>query len=171
MNPKEFYRNYRADNKRAELNEALTEIIKAEAPGSVFEFGCGSGKNLIALDCVVCGLDISLVNVLTAHLNNNLPFVVVGDETHLGHFRNFDVSFTCSVLDHILDIDKIIDDLKAMTNYAVVLAETNDVVGPYYFRHDYESYGFRKLEGFKWIGEDEATYYIWIWRPSTTNES
>lgn len=162
---KEFYKSYRADNQISPLTFELGRLIMEEKPGEVFEFGCGSGKNLRQFDrmgIVTFGLDISILNVIEAQLTNDLPFVALGDETHLGYLTGFDVSFTCSVLDHIKDIDKIISELKRITRKVIYVAETNDTPGKYYYPHDYESYGFEKLD-FEWKSEtgDGATYHIW----------
>lgn len=161
MTPKAFYRNYLADNSLGDINFKLEELIKATNPNSVFEFGCGTGKNLRSLDPIVtCGMDVSPQNVIVSHYRNMRSFVILGDEYNLGHLANFDVAFTCSVLDHIEDVDRIITELKRMAPI-VFLAETNDQVAEHYFAHDYESQGFQKIENFKWIGHDKATYYIW----------
>jgi SAM-dependent methyltransferase len=162
MTPKAFYRNYLADNKLDDINFKLEELIRAENPNSVFEFGCGTGKNLRLLDpqIVTCGMDVSPQNIIASHYRNQRTFAIIGDEYNLGHLANFDVAFTCSVLDHIEDIDRIIFELKRIAPI-VFLAETNDETGEYYFPHDYESYGFKKIHDFEWIGQDKSRYYIW----------
>jgi SAM-dependent methyltransferase len=161
-NPKAFYYNYLADDKLGGLNHKLIELINAEAPVHVFEFGCGTGKNLRALNCVTCGMDISPANIMAAHYGNRLPFLILGNEYHLGHLGRFDVAFTCSVLDHIEDIDRIIKELKRIGK-TIFLAETNTVPAPFYYPHDYESYGFQKIPDFTWTGDDGAYYFIWKW--------
>lgn len=160
MTPKEFYRNYLADNALGDINLKLIDLIRAQKPNSVFEFGCGTGKNIKLLDPIVtCGMDISPQNITVSHYKNGRNFAIIGDEYHLGHLANFDVAFTCSVLDHIEDIDRIIKELKRIAP-AVFLAETNDIPGEFYYPHDYESFGFEKLE-YRWVGDDNATYHIW----------
>lgn len=164
MNSQNYYKNYVADGNMSDLSYKLYELITQCNPGHVFEFGMGVGKNLVAFDLqkiVTCGLDISPMNVIRSHIKNELPFVIIGNQYHLGHLCNFDVAFTCSVLDHIEDIDQIITDLKRIAK-TVFLAETNDVPGNFYYPHDYESYGFTKLD-FEWTGEDNAKYYIWVY--------
>ncbi len=161
MIAKEFYRNYIADNNLSSLNYMLKACILGEKPNSVFELGCGTGKNLKELDPIVtCGLDLSPQNITIAHYKNERQFVIIGDESHLGHLANFDVAFTCSVLDHIEYITPIITELKRIAPI-VFLAEA-DCHAPdkFYWAHDYQSFGFEKLD-FSWIGEDGATYYIW----------
>lgn len=171
---KEFYRTYQADYKIAQLNIQLAKLIAEETPQHVLEFGCGSGKNLQLISQILlyagdvpflaetCGIDISLVNIIKGFAHN-LPFLIYGDETNLRHLCNFDVTFTCSVLDHIPDIDGIIAEFKRIANKSIFLAETNDVPAEYYYPHDYESYGFTKLN-YTWKSDsDNATYYIWKW--------
>lgn len=163
-NPKEFYRSYIADDNLSALNARLSHVINQLKPNHVFEFGMGSGKNLKILPegVGVGGLDVSFVNVAKAHLKNDIQFVMVGDETHLRHLCNYDVVFTCSVLDHIEDIDGIVAEFIRIANKAVVIAETNDTPGDYYYPHDYEKLGFKRLD-YQWVSNgDGATYHIWI---------
>ncbi len=148
--PKAFYKQYIADDNMSELNYKLTELIMITDPRSVFELGTGTGKNLLELD---------RNGIVIAHYRNRLPFLIVGNESHLGHLGKFDVAFTCSVLDHIQNIDVIISELKRIAP-VIFLAETNDIPAEYYYPHSYEDYGFTKLD-FSWIGEDGATYGIW----------
>lgn len=167
--PKEYYRNYLADDNVSMLNLKLIELVADCRPNHVLEFGCGTGKNLrllsdfrpeIPIECT--GMDISLMGLIHARARNDVPFILCGDETHLRHLCNFDVLFTCSVLDHIEDIDGIIQEFKRIANKNIIIAETNDVPGPYYYPHNYESYGFVKLDyAFPSCG-DGATYYIWM---------
>jgi SAM-dependent methyltransferase len=165
MHPKEFYRNYLADDESSDLTNELIFLIRDEDPVHVLEFGCGTGKNLVQLEgwgiCPI-GIDISFINVATAKLKHGISCIVCADESYLRNFVNIDVVFTVSVLDHIEDVDGIIQEFKRIANKAVFLAETNDVVAGYYYQHNYESYGFKKLE-FQYTGEDGASYYIWKW--------
>lgn len=131
----------------------------------------GSGKHLAVLDntrIATIGIDISMMNVIRAKAKHELPCVVCSDETYLRNLVNIDVVYTCSVLDHIEYIDDIIVEFKRICNRAVLLAETNDVVGNYYYPHNYESFGFTKIH-FDWKSDgDGATYSIWKW--SKVNE-
>lgn len=157
---KEFYRNYLADNETSRLSTRLIIEINALNPNHVLEFGCGTGKhgNFIGN---YCGIDLSLQNVIHAMVRNNCPMVIKGDETNLRHLCNFDVVFTCSVLDHIEEVEAIIGEFVRISNKAIFLAETNDVPDRFYYPHDYESMGFQKLE-FKWKSpSDGAIYHIW----------
>lgn len=168
MSPKEFYSTYVADDSTSELTDRLVYEIHLFNPVHVLEFGCGSGKNIKLLqDGGVCvtGLDISFINVIRAQAKNEIKNVIYGDETHLRHLCNFDVVFTCSVIDHIESPLDIIDEFKRIANKAVILAETRDIVGPHYFSHKYESLGFTKVD-YCWKSRegDGASYFIWVWQ-------
>lgn len=177
MQAKEYYKTYLADDKLSALSRRLFIEISKENPNHIFEFGCGTGKNINHFEAVTCGMDISFLNVTHAY-TKNLPFLILGDETHLRHLCNFDVVFTVSVLDHIQDISGIIDEFKRIANKAVFLAETTDTPGEFYYTHRYEDYGFEKVSQselidastrpFSWTSlpplGDGATYHIWKWR-------
>lgn len=166
MTPKEYYRNYLADDYASTLTTKIILLIKAEQPSHVLEFGCGTGKNINFLDAdgiPTIGIDISFMNCITAKVKYNLPCLICADETYLRNIVNCDCVFTVSVLDHIDDIDGIIGEFKRIANKAILLAETNDVPGEFYYPHDYESYDFEKLD-FEWMGEDGAKYEIWKWQ-------
>lgn len=171
MSSNEFYSTYIADDNISELSERLVEEIINFKPVHVLEFGCGSGKNLRLLqDKGICatGIDISFMNIIRAHARNEIKNIVYGNETHLRHLCNFDVVFTCSVLDHIEQAAPVIQELKRIANKAVILAETVDVVGPYYYYHNYSQHGFKAID-FTWKSRaadgDGASYKIWIWTP------
>lgn len=167
MQAKRFYQDYLADNTISHLSEELLLLIKQDRPESVLEFGCGTAKHLKALPNVQfkLGIDVSLNNMIHAHVKNELNYLVLGDEDILTRLQDFDVVFTCSVLDHIENIGDIIQHMQRIANKAIYLAETNDTPGPLYFPHEYERYGFKKTS-FSWKSEkgDGATYHIWVWR-------
>lgn len=176
IHPKEFYRNYQADNVLDKLDWKLIEEMVLLKPSSLFEFGCGSGKKLERMkwydgNTETCGLDISIVNVIQAHLNG-VDSVIRGDERHMP-IRKFDVSYTCSVLDHIEDVVQIIANLKSISEKAVFLAETNSLETDFYYKHDYESFGFEKID-FEFVSDsDGAVYYIWKYitpKPETESQ-
>ena len=163
---KEFYKTYLADDSPSVLSWRLINEIEQCEPVHVLEFGMGTGKNLRLFDhkIVTAGIDVSFLNVTHAIARNEIPFSILGDETHLRHLCNFDVVFTCSVLDHIEHIDGIIEEFKRIANKGIFLAETNDAPGSYYYPHDYESLGFEKID-FQWNSQsgDGANYFIWKW--------
>lgn len=173
MTSKEYYRTYQADDEITELNHRICTEIMSYNPVHVFEFGCGSGKNLKLLEkiqtnysrsnLITCGLDISTMNVLTARISNKLNFLIHGDETHLRNLVNFDVVFTCSVLDHIQKPFKVIEELKRICNKALIIAETSNVRKEYYYPHSYEDFGFEPT-GYSWMSNyDGGLYHIWKW--------
>lgn len=164
--PKQFYANYQADNKLDELDFMLADVLIKYKPKSAFEFGSGSGKNLMLLkkkdsEIETYGLDISIVNVIQSHLNG-VDSVIRGDERHLP-LRKFDVVFTCSVLDHIEDVYNIIGAFQVMATKAIVLAETNSFDTDFYYKHDYESFGFTRLDYEYKSKDDGGIYNIWVY--------
>lgn len=178
MTPKDFYKSYLADDGISELNKQLVATILEFRPSSVFEFGCGTGKNLALLRQdenikSLGGVDISPMGILTANIRHGLGNVAIGDESFLNHCKNYDVVFTCSVLDHIENIAEIIRNFKRISNRAIVLAETNDTPAKFYYPHDYEILGFQKLD-YSWTSPkpegDGATYHIWVWHKSFENK-
>lgn len=162
------------------MHHVLTDTILSFKPNKVFEFGCGMGKNLqLLLDksdqiTDASGIDISEKNIskfLFNEASSRNGFIKTADETFLNQLNDdrFDVCFTCSVLDHIPDVIDIINNLKRLATKGVILAETNDIPGPYYYSHDYEALGFRKLNYlFKSIYRgDGALYHIWVYNRIT----
>lgn len=167
--PKTFYHNYHAADQLFEIDFHLCDTIQRKRPGSVLDFGCGTGKNLLELqrripNLATCGIDMSFLNIIHARAKNNLPMLIIGDEYHLCRLADFDVVTTCSVLCHIQDITDIVINLKRIANKAVVIAETTDIVGEFYYAHDYEALGFEKVKGTKVLSGNDATYNIYQWR-------
>lgn len=165
MTAKEFYRNYQADNIIDDLDRELVGQVISFNPESVFEFGSGSGKNLKLIkeyspEIETWALDISIINVFQSHING-ADCSIRGDERHIPE-RKFDVVFTCSVLDHIGDIHNIIGAFQEIATKAIILAETNSELGEFYYQHDYESYGFKKLDYFFISENDGGVYHIWV---------
>lgn len=144
----------------------LVAEVLGYKPDSVFEFGSGTGKHLtllrdLAPNADLCGLDISFVNITHAHDKNSLQFLIKGDERLLCRLRNFDVVITCSVLCHIPDIEQIVSELRRICNKGLLIAETTDVKGEFYYPHDYEAYGFTDT-GISWLSPaNKANYKIY----------
>lgn len=189
MTSKDFYRNYLADDSLSDLSSRLISEIVKDDPVHALDFGCGTGKHSSLLNelgvYTIC-LDISFQNVLSAKIKHDLPCVVCADELFLRNIANCDVVFTCSVLDHIQDIDGIIGEFKRIANKSIYLAETNSFSSSHYYQHDYEQYGFKKVidqievtsksskkrefldgEEFFWQSDqstgDGGIYHIWKW--------
>lgn len=165
---KSYYRSYIANDLILPLNERLIQDVLLYNPKSALEFGCGVGKNLELLKDRVpnhLGIDVSAeaIEIATKKGLN----VVCGDESKLKTIGNYDVIFTCSVLDHIEYIDDIVNELKRMANTALVIAETNTKVGRFYYPHNYESLGFVKTdyEYNSTQARKEAVYHIWHYKP------
>lgn len=171
---KEHYRTYEASNEILRPHYFLADQILSFKPYSVFEFGCGTGKNLKLIQKIsgieqIYGVDLSPSNIFFARENNKLDHCLVGDENALEHIESnsFDVVFTCSVLDHIHEISQIIQQFERIARKGIVLFETNDLIEQFYYAHNYESFGFRKLN-YSYVSNeaqdgDGATYEIWIY--------
>lgn len=176
---KDYFSNcFLADDVVRPLNHHLVDEILKYKPRSVFEFGCGQGKNLELIRSYkpnlirnIYGLDISKQAVESAH-HKGRDYVQIGDEEDIQYFGNkvTDVSFTCSVLDHIeheITVDQILKDLKRISKKAVILYETqHDSPLDYYYYHDYEAKGFTKLKGYEYFSSpqlrgDGNTYHIY----------
>lgn len=167
MEAKSFYLTYQANDRIYEIDDTLVRLVLAEHPRSVLDFGTGTGKNLRLLlnlhdktkePINVCGIDVSFLNIIYAKAKNDIPFVICGDEYFLCRLTEFDVIMTCSVLCHIEDIDRIIEDFKTIARKSIIIAETNDIVGEFYYPHDYESYGFKDLKIDWYSAGNNATY-------------
>jgi 2-polyprenyl-3-methyl-5-hydroxy-6-metoxy-1,4-benzoquinol methylase len=164
---KVYYRSYIANSVISPLNEKLVQDILSYNPKSVLEFGCGVGKNLELIGDKVdehLGIDISTSAIEIARKKKLI--VINGDEDTLKTTKNHDIVFTCSVLDHIEEIDDIVSDFKRIANLAIVIAETNTKVGKFYYPHDYESLGFVKTD-YVYVssqGKEEAYYHIWHYK-------
>lgn len=162
-----YYSQYEADEKLSDLSWKLLWHVEWFNPVHAMDFGAGNGKHCKVLHdkgIVTLALDISKVNVAKAIFGLDLPFVALGSDAHLRHLANFDVVFTCSVLDHIEDVERIIQEFQRIANKAVVLAEPlkhdPDMM---YWAHDYESMGFTTYET-GYIGDDGNEYFIFVWQ-------
>jgi 2-polyprenyl-3-methyl-5-hydroxy-6-metoxy-1,4-benzoquinol methylase len=165
MHPKSFYHNYQAANQLFEIDDMLIKKVLSVNPTSVFDFGTGTGKNIAKLldinqSISVAGMDMSFLNIIHARAKNELPFLMIGDEYHLCRLRNFDVVMTCSVLCHIENIQEIVSQFKQIAKSHIIIAETNDVVGEFYYPHDYEAMGFVPT-GAEWLSTTGALYKIY----------
>ncbi len=158
--------NYEADDNISPANELLALEITRYHPRSVFEFGAGTGKNINLLwkynpDMSGYGCDLSKINVQKAEKNG--VFIEEGDEYLLQYYGNIDVVFTYSVLCHMTDISYVVEQMKKLCNKAVIIMETKDAMGEYYYPHDYESHGFVKTDIQYKSTDDGATYHIYKW--------
>lgn len=150
---KEYFSKYLADDRITQLNRDLVNEILKHKPNSVFEFGAGQGKNLKLIHTInpniaLRGIDISSIAVSVAR-KKGIYYVAIGDENTLLLQPKFDVSFTCSCLDHIEHeqaIKIIIEALKRMSNIVILLETQRNTPDSYYYYHDYEKYGFKKLD-------------------------
>lgn len=142
-----------------ELHRAL--YARLSGATSVFEFGCGTGKNLAQLaPRRVYGIDTSEGSIAYAKETFKVD-VAVGDDRDLPDIEGFDAAFTCSVLCHIPEVARVVAELKRIAPL-VVLAETLAPRGgpnPHWYAHDYASLGFTLVEG-PYIASG-LEYFLW----------
>lgn len=168
MHPKSFYHNYQANDEIAPLDVMMNDYVLNHKPNSVLDFGCGVGKNLKYLKdhsempLTVCGIDMSFLNIIHARAKNNIDMLVIGDEYHLCRLNRFDIVVTTSVLCHIEDISDIVRELKRIAHKSIIICETTDIKGDFYYAHDYESFGF-EFTGLQMVSGNDALYKIYIW--------
>jgi SAM-dependent methyltransferase len=96
---------------------------------SVFEFGCHAGRNLYYINqefpaAQVYGIDVNPEAVKIGKYKFSLP-IEVGDEQSLMLIRDssYDVVFTVSVIDHLLEPEKICKELTRISKRHIVLLE------------------------------------------------
>jgi len=165
----EFYKTYQADNDLSPLSHEVVNKILQTSPSSVLEFGCGSCKNLKLIrdkqsSIKVYGIDISLMNVIVGSVKNDIDYIAFGDQDWLPRINSMDVVFTVSVLDHIEEVGDIIKEFKRMAKHVFLAEPLLDKPEAFYWAHDYEKLGFKKID-YEWkSNEDGNTYYIWHWQ-------
>lgn len=155
------------------IRTKLREFLVSLGGKRYFEFGYNCGANLdyikhhSPLETYVAGMDINSVAVNYAQMKFDLD-VEVGDEITLDKINNnvFDVVFTSSVLNHMIDIKTAVWNLKRITKKYVVCMEANIIKEPDYWSHDYLGFGFKK----EWeifspesIGGHDVLYECFIW--------
>jgi ubiquinone/menaquinone biosynthesis C-methylase UbiE len=180
IDAKTYFSSYLADDVIRPLNHQLVDRILKYKPKSVFEFGCGQGKNLDLIKqktkwtIQVSGIDLSQIAVEQARNKDRGHYVKMGDENTLRYIQteDCDVSFTCSVLDHIeqdVVVRDIVENLKRISKKAVILLETErHTPSTYYYYHCYPDYGFKKIRGWEYYsspmeGGDGSIYYMYKW--------
>lgn len=162
---REFYKNYNNGTDMLKLNWDIIDLILQENPNSVFEFGCGTGKILYHLLQMNPSLDILGNDISQKAINTGKDIfgldIINSDESLLARIENnrYDVVFTCSVLNHIPDIDYIVPHLQRISKKTVFLAECQQKTHDYFFPHNYKKFGFKKLD-YLWFSGIKV-YDIW----------
>jgi ubiquinone/menaquinone biosynthesis C-methylase UbiE len=99
---------------------------------SIIELGCGRGGNLTKYPEVktLVGIDPNPINIKKAQKVVKNGQIILGDHTLLSKFDNnqFDVGFTCSVLDHMEDFIPALNDLCRVCKNIMLLEPT--IKGP-----------------------------------------
>lgn len=160
---KGYYRSHSLqDEVIRDINKrVISEIEYRFNPKSVFEFGCNNGKNLSLLPKSVTHLGIDINPTVIEKYRKTGLNLLCGDESFLRNMGgdSFDVVFTCSVLNHIEDVDDIVKELKRIAKKGLICVECSHARHWRWFTHDY-----RKL-GFTHIGIEKApnlVYDVWI---------
>lgn len=167
MDSKEYYRTGKHSHwTQAPMRQYTMREIVRMADDKILEFGCGRGENLAILKVFgydVRGIEINPDEVQLAtrrRLN-----VIEGDETAITQFNAgmFDVSFTMGVMDHLDEgsFQSAVNYLTYVTKKTIFCLETNEEPGDYYYPHDYEMVGFKKVKDFQNNEGDKALYTLW----------
>ena len=166
---KEFYRNasYAFTSYDDPMRDYLTRRISRYGMKSVFEFGCGMGKNLVVLKGkmpkLICyGIDLNAAAVDYGHRKFGLD-LHEGDEITLSKMPSeaFDMCITCSVLNHLPEdiTHTIVGHLKRICIKYILILENNDGENARWFTHDYKSLGFRWMDSM--INRKLRKYDVW----------
>jgi SAM-dependent methyltransferase len=121
--------------------DAIAKRIADLEPASTLEFGCNVGRNLLGVvervpEVLCVGLDINANAIASGRVQTGLD-LRVGDVMDLWSFEEgqFDVVFTVSVLDHIVDIDEACQALVHCAARAVLCVEVRLPVEGRVIRH------------------------------------
>lgn len=149
MKAKEYYKTYNPGSIITEIKKEFFSSLNDCK--SILEFGCNDGTNLKEIKeqypkIEILGIEINYGAVLKAHREHR-SYVLYGDESLLTRIssQSRDIVFTSSVLCHIEKIGEIVQDLQRITKKRTVFLETNEVKGQFYFPHDYEALGYKKI--------------------------
>lgn len=125
-------------------------------PESILEYGCGYGGKLTVLEQKFSGKHVKLfgVDISSTNLDNarsilkNTTLKLVDGVTIPYDNKQFDLSFTASVLQHVpeKDFSKICNELIRVTKHTIIHVEA-PVAYTHKFPHKYDS--FYKDKGFK----------------------
>lgn len=146
VDAKMFYQEFDAGSTIHMINEYVLRRVVLHCPKNALEFGCNNGKNIQRLKDLwpyvdIVGIDVSR-NAVQKAISKGLC-VGLGDELFFNDKADdiFDMIFTISVLCHIPDIDNLITQMQRCSK-RIIIAETNERLGRFYFSHDYKKYGF-----------------------------
>ena len=132
----------------------LLKKIKTLKPKSIFEVGCGFGRNIKFLiengikPNSITGLDISgrMIKLARDYINNNRVKLSVISIEKFAEIKNFDLVFTHGVLMHIPpnNTEKALDNIIRISKKHLILIEQNysppksDKSSSYTFVHNYK---------------------------------
>ncbi len=159
---KRFYTNYNNGHIIYEGNKEVIKRINRLKPAKVFEFGCGTGKNLNIVNAEYrMGIDLSIPAISEGKKFYPDIHLLLEDEKFLPIIGDkfFDISFTVSVFDHISSphYEIIVEELKRISKNVFVV-ESNDIWQPLCFPHDYNAIGFKTLD-YEWVSPATKAVY------------
>lgn len=168
---KKYYREiHNLQLTSTEDNEKMYDYLEELEAKTVFEFGCNAGRHLIKLNergFQTFGIDLSKRAI--KHAKEQLLNVKCADEKFLPTMKDdsFDAVITVSVLNHIYDIDEIVQHLKRISKKHIVICEnntkTNDgTVAPWH-AHNYEKHGFKKVREYISKNDNLTPYTMYLW--------
>lgn len=148
---KDFYRSTTFAPRYTLIRAKLIDRIIKSGARSVLEFGCHDGVNLELIkqatqEIETAGIDIN-PDAIT-RCNSKGHTCHLGDEKKLKDIpdKSYDLVFTNSVLCHMPDVSKVIEDFKRIARKKIILCETNEVKGRFYFPHEYSANGFNRID-------------------------
>jgi SAM-dependent methyltransferase len=167
LQEKKYYKTkYHPQYNLSAANIRLYNQILNLKVNSIFEFGCNVGRHLIRLQSmgyIVAGMDINKDFVRSAILSD--IEAEVGDEDSLKEYigKQFDLSFTNSVLCHMPpdSTKKAIIQLKRITKKHIIALECVSKSNNFWWIHDYEKYGFKKVLEVSSHRVEDATYVLY----------
>lgn len=127
------------DEVRRRMLQKVVSSVLAYDPSSVMEFGCGTGKNLLAIKrqrpSVRCiGLELTSPSVKLANMAGE--FYGLSIEAHLAdvtmpvNMEPVDVCYSVQALEQIPDSHRVFEQMMALSRMAVVLFEPLDELYP-----------------------------------------
>jgi SAM-dependent methyltransferase len=151
----------------------LVDLVSDLRPASVLEFGCNVGRNLAAIaealpETRLVGLDVNEAAVAAGVEETGLD-LRCADEAALTGFADgeFDLVFTVSVLDHVADVDPVLEQLVRCAGRAAYFLEVALPAEGKVVRHfDHVDAAVRESTGasYSWDLERRLRPHPRIWR-------
>lgn len=114
------------------IKNILSEIDSLNV-SSLLDVGCGTGyitKRLMdhSSKCIACDLDTSRLKIAQKYTFGGVPFIAA-DVTHLPFKGStFDLSVATEVLEHVLDIDAMLEELMKVSRSYILITVPNEPI-------------------------------------------